>query len=65
MTEFEKHVEAMIQRYRGEVRDLVSTARTLPPGERTAANTHANVKESCANELSRLMDRYGVKRGHA
>lgn len=60
MTPAEKDIAALMRRYQGEVTDLGRAARTAPPAERPLLRTHANVKESCANELARILRRHGV-----
>lgn len=60
MTPFEKAVRELQRRYQREVGELGRAARGLPPAERALNRTHANVKESCANELGRLLLAHGV-----
>lgn len=51
---------ALASRYQREVGELTRQLRTLPPGERSIVRAHANVKESCANEIVRKLRTHGV-----
>ena len=62
MTSLEQDLVDMTKRYRTEVRELErSVARLDSAAERSAAKTHAHVKSACASEISRILQRHGVK----
>lgn len=52
----------MMKRYRGEVRELERSLSRLPThAEKVPVQTHAHVKSACASEISRILQRHGVK----
>jgi len=58
----ERDLVDMMKRYRNEVRDLERSLPRLPThAEKVPVQTHAHVKSACANELSRILQRNGVK----
>ncbi|NII74222.1 hypothetical protein FHW84_002807 [Dyella sp. SG562] len=60
MTPFEKDVDALIREVRREGWEQLTVAGKLKGIERAAATTHANVKASIADRLTRLMWQHGL-----
>lgn len=60
VTPFEKDVDELIKTLRTEGWEQQRIARGLSGAERSAALTHANVKEADANRLRRLMWQHGL-----